>query len=138
MEESLHDVPLFREFAGLDNWATRRPDETTILRFRHLLKRHKRAEQILATVNDLLRDKGLMLRTGTVVDATLIFAPSSTKHSSGERDSEMHQTRKGNQGDFAATTLQKADWQPERFRALALRCLPRPKPHRSDLESALP
>ena len=100
MEESLHDVPLFREFAGLDNWDTRLPDETTILRFRHLLERHKLAEQILAVVNDLLREKGLLLRTGTVVDATLIAAPSSTKNSKGERDPEMHQSKKGNQWYF--------------------------------------
>jgi IS5 family transposase len=100
MEESLHDVPLFREFAQLDNWDTRLPDETTILRFRRLLERHKLAEQILGVVNDLLREKGLLLRTGTVVDATLIAAPSSTKNSQGERDPEMHQSKKGNQWYF--------------------------------------
>ena len=99
MEEALHDTPLFREFAGL-GWDTRLPDESTILRFRHLLEKHKLAEQILATVNDLLRDKGLLLKAGTVVDATLIAAPSSTKNASGERDPEMHQTKKGNQWYF--------------------------------------
>jgi len=97
MEEALHDVPLYREFAGLDNWTVRLPDESTILRFRHLLEKHKLATQILALVNDILRDKGLMLRAGTVVDATLISAPSSTKNASGERDPEMHQSKKGNQ-----------------------------------------
>ncbi|MDP1998075.1 MAG: IS5 family transposase [Rhodoferax sp.] len=99
MEEALHDVPLYREFAGLD-WTTRLPDESTILRFRHLLDKHKLAVQILALINDMLRDKGLMLRAGTVVDATLIAAPSSTKNASGERDPEMHQTKKGNQWYF--------------------------------------
>jgi IS5 family transposase len=99
MEEALHDTPLFREFAGL-GWDTRLPDESTILRFRHLLEKHKLAEQILAVVNDLLRDKGLLLKAGTVVDATLISAPSSTKNASGERDPEMHQTKKGNQWYF--------------------------------------
>ena len=99
MEEALHDMPLFREFAGL-GWDSRLPDESTILRFRHLLEKHKLAEQILALVNDLLRDKGLMLKAGTVVDATLIAAPSSTKNASGERDPEMHQTKKGNQWYF--------------------------------------
>jgi len=99
MEEALHGMPLFREFAGL-GWDTRLPDESTILRFRHLLERHKLPEQILAVVNDLLRDKGLMLRTGTGVDATLISAPSSTKNASGQRDPEMHQTKKGNQWHF--------------------------------------
>ena len=97
MEEALHDVPLFREFAGLDNWNTRLPDESTILRFRHLLETHKLAAQMLEVINDLLRAKGLMLKAGTVVDATLIAAPSSTKNASGERDPEMHQSKKGNQ-----------------------------------------
>ena len=99
MEEALHDVPLFREFAGL-GWDTRLPDESTILRFRHLLEKHKLAGQILATVNELLTHKGLMLKAGTVVDATLISAPSSTKNQSGERDPEMHQSKKGNQWYF--------------------------------------
>ncbi len=100
MEEALHDVPLYREFAGLDNWTTRLPDESTILRFRHLLEKHKLAAQILSLINDMLHDKGLMLRAGTVVDATLIAAPSSTKNVDGKRDPEMHQTKKGNQWHF--------------------------------------
>jgi len=100
MEEGLHDVPLYREFAGLDNWTTRLPDETTILRFRHLLEKHKLAGEMLALINDLLQDKGLMLRAGTAVDATLIAAPSSTKNASGERDPAMHQSKKGNQWYF--------------------------------------
>ena len=100
MEEALHDMALFREFARLDNWTTRLPDESTVLRFRHLLDKHKLAPQILGVVNELLRDKGLMLRAGTVVDATLIAAPSSTKNASGERDPEMHQSKKGNQWFF--------------------------------------
>ena len=99
MEEALHDIALFREFAGL-GWDSRLPDETTILRFRRLLEKHQLAEKILATVNALLSDKGLMLKAGTVVDATLIAAPSSTKNASGERDPEMHQTKKGNQWHF--------------------------------------
>ena len=100
MEEALHDVPLFREFAGLGGWSDRLPDESTILRFRHLLEKHKLAEQILAIVNDMLVGKGLLLKAGTVVDATLIAAPSSTKNASGERDPEMHQSKKGNQWYF--------------------------------------
>ena len=100
MEEALFDVPLYREFAGLDNGNVRLPDESTILRFRHLLEAHKLAGPMLATVNDVLRDKGLMLRIGTVVDATLISAPSSTKNDSGQRDPEMHQTKRGNQWFF--------------------------------------
>jgi IS5 family transposase len=100
MEEALHDMPLFRDFAGLGGWADRLPDETTILRFRHLLEQKKLAPQILATVNQLLERKGLLLRAGTVVDATLIAAPSSTKNKSGERDPEMHQSKKGQQWYF--------------------------------------
>jgi IS5 family transposase len=100
MEEALHDMPLFREFAKLDGAATRLPDETTILRFRHLLEKHDLATDMLRVVNDLLGAKGLMMRKGTVVDATLIAAPSSTKNADGERDPEMKQTRKGNQWYF--------------------------------------
>lgn len=99
MEEALHDMPLFREFVGL-TWDSRIPDESTILRFRHLLEKHKLTEQILAAVNAVLLDKGLMLKAGTVVDATLIAAPSSTKNQSGERDPEMKQSKKGNQWHF--------------------------------------
>lgn len=100
MEEALHDMPLFREFAGLDGWEERLPDESTILRFRHSLEKHKLAEQILRTVNDLLGARGLLLKNGTVVDATLIAAPSSTKNASGERDPEMKQSRKAQQWYF--------------------------------------
>ena len=99
MEEALHDMPLFREFASL-SWGSATPDESTILRFRHLLERHKLAEQILKTVTDLLERKKLLLRTGTIVDATLIAAPSSTKNSTKSRDPEMHQAKKGNQWYF--------------------------------------
>ena len=100
MEEALHDMPVFRDFAGLEGWNERLPDESTILRFRHVLEKHKLAAQILQTVNDLLSAKGMLLKSGTVVDATLIAAPSSTKNSSGERDPEMKQSRKGQQWYF--------------------------------------
>lgn len=100
VEEALHDMPVFRAFAGLEGWDERLPDESTILRFRHLLEKHKLAAQILQTVNDLLSAKGVMLKSGTVVDATLIAAPSSTKNNSGERDPEMKQSRKGQQWYF--------------------------------------
>jgi IS5 family transposase len=97
MEEAQHDMVLFRDFAGLGGWDERVPDETTILRFRRVLEMHKLAPQILQTINDLLRSKGLMLRAGTVVDATLVAAPSSTKNADGERAPEMKQSKKGNQ-----------------------------------------
>ena len=100
MEEALHDIPLYREFAKLDAGITRLPDESTILRFRHMLEQNDLGVQILAAVNAKLIDRGLLLKTGTVVDATLIAAPSSTKNSTGERDSEMHQAKKGNQWHF--------------------------------------
>jgi IS5 family transposase len=100
MEEALHDVPLYREFTKLEGATRRLPDETTILRFRHLLERHDLAADMLRLVNDLLGAKGLLLRSGTAVDATLIAAPSSTKNDSGERDPEMKPTRKGNQWYF--------------------------------------
>ena len=100
MEEALHDMALFREFAQLDAGATRLPDESTILRFRHFLEAHQLAIQMLASVNARLIDRGLMLKAGTVIDATLIAAPTSTKNSTGERDAEMHQTKKGNQWHF--------------------------------------
>jgi transposase, IS5 family len=100
MEEALHDMPVFREFAKLADGVTRLPDETTILRFRHLLEKHDLATDMLRVVNDILQAKGLMMKKGTVVDATLIAAPSSTKNASGERDPEMKQTKKGNQWYF--------------------------------------
>ena len=107
MEEALHDTPLFREFAKTDQGVTRLPDETTILRFRHLLERHNLAPDMLRLVNDILGAKGLLLRTGTVVDATLIAAPSSTKNADGQRDPEMKQTKKGNQ--WCVSRTQAAD-----------------------------
>ena len=96
MEEALFDVPLYREFAGLGGMS-RVPDRVSILRFRHLLEEHRLAEQFLQVVNAHLAQAGLMLKEGTVVDATLIAAPSSTKNQDGERDPEMHQVKKGNQ-----------------------------------------
>ena len=97
MEEALYDTPMFREFAQLDIGEDHLPDESTILRFRHLLEAHNLGMHILATVNAILTAKGLLLKQGTVVDATLIAAPSSTKNSTGTRDPEMHQTKKGKQ-----------------------------------------
>ena len=99
MEEAFFDTPMLREFAQLGEF-TRLLDESTILRFRHRLEKHKLAEQILATVNDILTQRGLLLKTGTVVDATLIAAPTSTKNKSKERDPEMHSSKKRNQWYF--------------------------------------
>ena len=100
MEEALHDVSLNCKFVRLDPGAMRLPDETTIGRLRHMLEANNLSIELLTAINATLAAKGLMLKTGTVVDATLIAAPSSTKNSSGERDPEMHQTKKGNQWHF--------------------------------------
>ncbi|MFM7802481.1 MAG: IS5 family transposase, partial [Limnohabitans sp.] len=100
MEEALHDVPLYCQFAQLDAGMNRLPDESTILRFRHLLEEHNLSLQIMGAINATLAAKGLLLKNGTVVDATLIEAPSSTKNKDGQRDPEMHQTKKCNQWHF--------------------------------------
>ena len=99
MEEAFFDTPLLREFAQLEEFG-RLPDESTILRFRHRLEKHKLAEQILETVNELLTQHGLLLKVGTAVDATLIAAPTSTKNKDRARDPEMHSSKKGNQWYF--------------------------------------
>jgi IS5 family transposase len=99
MEEAFFDTPLYREFAQLEEFE-RMPDESTILRFRHRLEKHKLAEKILLSVNELLSQRGLLLKTGTVVDATLIAAPTSTKNKDKARDPDMHSSKKGNQWYF--------------------------------------
>jgi len=101
-EDALYESPVLRRFAGVDLGRAAVPDETTILRFRRLLEQHELCGKILDTVNHYLASKGLRISTGTIVDATIIAAPSSTKNSKGERDPEMHQTRKGNQWHFGA------------------------------------
>ena len=83
-----------------DRGAERLPDETTILNFRHLLERHGLGKKLFEEINRHLKEQNLILREGTIVDATIISAPSSTKNESGERDPEMHQTRKGQQWYF--------------------------------------
>ncbi len=95
MEEALYDMELFRQFAWLDGGIDRLPDESTILRFRHLLEQHDLGLQIMGAVNATMASNGLLLKAGTVVDATFIAPPSSTKNDSGERDPEMLQTNKG-------------------------------------------
>jgi IS5 family transposase len=99
MEEALYEIASLRTFARL-SLGEAIPDEITILNFRHLLEANDLAEDILKLVNQHLARKGLLLKRGSIVDATIIAAPSSTKNSSGERDPEMHQTKKGNQWHF--------------------------------------
>jgi IS5 family transposase len=98
MEEALYETTILRQFFGLN--LERIPDETTILNFRRLLEKYELAAGILAVINGYLGDRGLSLRQGTIVDATLINAPSSTKNKDGKRDPEMHQAKKGNQYYF--------------------------------------
>ena len=99
-EEALYDSPALRRFAGVDLGRAAAPDETTILHFRHLLERHDLCGAMLEAVNHYLEDRGIRIGTGTIVDATILHAPSSTKNASGTRDPEMHQTRKGKQWFF--------------------------------------
>ena len=99
-EEALYDSEAMRRFARVTLGEDVIPDETTILRFRHLLEQHQLTEQLFATIQHLLIAKRLLLQTGTIVDATIIAAPSSTKNAEKARDPEMQQTRKGNQWHF--------------------------------------
>jgi IS5 family transposase len=100
MEDALIEVPTMRRFAGIDLISDRIPDETTILSFRHLLEKHDLGKQIFESVKAHLKDQGMSMKQGTIIDATLIAAPSSTKNKKGKRDPEMHQTKKGNQWYF--------------------------------------
>jgi transposase, IS5 family len=99
-EEMLYDSEAMRRFAGIELGDDRIPDETTILNFRHLLERQSLTEAIFADVNAHLADKGITLRSGTLVDATIIDAPSSTKNKAGARAPEMSSTKKGNDWFF--------------------------------------
>ena len=99
-EEALYESPALRQFAGVDLGRAPAPDESTILQFRHLLEKHDLGGAMLNAVNQYLESRGVRITTGTIVDATIIHAPSSTKNRSGERDPEMHQTRKGKQWYF--------------------------------------
>jgi len=104
VEEALYESAALRRFVGVDLGVAPAPDETTVLRFRHLLEKHRLGEEMLDTVNLHLETRGIRIATGTIVDATIIHAPSSTKNASGERDPEMHQTRKGKQWYFGLKT----------------------------------
>ena len=103
-DEAMEDAPIdssaIRRFAGIDLAQDRSPDATTILAFRHFIERHQLAEEIFKAAGQYMREKGLLLREGTVVDATIIHAPTCTKNEKRERDPQMHQTLKGNQWLF--------------------------------------
>ena len=97
MEEALYDSVVLRQFVGIDLGQEPVPDETTVCKFRHLLEEHKLGGEMLERVNVHLQEKGVRITTGTIVDATIIHAPSSTKNREEKRDPEMHQTKKGKQ-----------------------------------------
>ena len=100
IEEALYDSETMRRFVGIENGQDTIPDESTVCLFRHLLEEHRLPDRIFAEVKALLTERGLMMHQGTIVDATIINAPSSTKNKNKERDPEMHQTKKGNQWYF--------------------------------------
>jgi IS5 family transposase len=120
VEEALYDIASLRRFVGIDLGVERVPDETTVLKFRHLLEKHDLGKKLFAQVGQVLQASGFQVKTGTIVDATLIGAPSSTKNADKTRDPEMHQTRKGQQ--WCVSRTQAADlwcctedgsWPPE-------------------------
>jgi IS5 family transposase len=100
VEEALYDSVVMRDFVGIDLGREPVPDETTVCKFRHLLEEHALGGEMLETVNLHLESRGVRITTGTIVDATIIQAPSSTKNREEKRDPEMHQTKKGNQWYF--------------------------------------
>jgi IS5 family transposase len=100
LEDALYDSQAMREFVGIDLAGEQVPDATTLLKFRRLLEQHELTKAIFEEVNAHLSERGLLMREGTVVDATIIAAPSSTKNKDGKRDPEMHQTKKGKQWHF--------------------------------------
>ena len=109
MEDALYEIESMRRFAGLELIDDALPDESTILRFRHLLERHQLTQRMLETINDVLEERGALLKGGTMVDATIIHAAPSTKNRAKARDPEMHQTRKGKQWYFGMKVHVGAD-----------------------------
>lgn len=100
VEEAIYDSYAMRKFMGLDFGVEQVPDATTLLHFRHLLEEHELGEKLFEAQNEIFDAQGWIMRGGSIIDATIIAAPSSTKNASGARDPEMHQTRKGNQWYF--------------------------------------
>ena len=97
LEDALYDSQALRDFAGIDLSVATVPDATTVLNFRHWLEQHDLTRALFDEVGAMLEERGLLMRQGTIVDATIIAAPPSTKNKSKARDPEMHQTKKGNQ-----------------------------------------
>jgi IS5 family transposase len=109
LEDAIYDSQAMRTFAGIDLSVEGVPDATTLLNFRHLMEKHGLTKSIFDEVGAMLEEKKLLMREGTIVDATIIAAPSSTKNRSGERDPQMHQTKKGNQWYFGMKAHVGAD-----------------------------
>jgi IS5 family transposase len=109
LEDALYEIESMRRFAGLDLADDALPDETTILKFRRLLERHELTAKLMNTISDVLEARGLLLKGGTMVDATIIHAAPSTKNKTKARDPEMHQTKKGNQWYFGMKVHVGAD-----------------------------
>ena len=100
VEDAIYDSYAMREFMGLDFGVEQVPDATTLLHFRHLLEEHHLGEELFAAQNEIFQEQGWIMRGGSIVDATIIAAPASTKNATGTRDPQMHQTKKGNQWYF--------------------------------------
>lgn len=100
VEEAIYDSYAMRRFMGLDFGVEQVPDATTLLHFRHLLEEHQLGEKLLESQNQIFTEQGWIMRGGSIIDATIIAAPSSTKNATGTRDPQMHQTKKGNQWYF--------------------------------------
>ena len=111
LEDALYDSQAMRTFAGIDLSVEAVPDATTLLKFRHLLEAHDLTRAIFSEVNAMLSERQLLMKEGTMVDATIIAAPSSTKNASKARDPEMHQTKKGHQWHFGMKAHSGADAQ---------------------------
>jgi IS5 family transposase len=113
VEEAFYESATLRRFAGVDLGVAPAPDETTVLRFRHLLEKHDLGGAMLDAVNLHLAAKGIRIETGTIVDATIIHAPSSTKNEKKQRDPAMRQTRKGKQWCVSRTRARARDAVPK-------------------------
>ena len=113
VEEAFYESATLRRFAGVDLGVAPAPDETTVLRFRHLLEKHDLGGQMLEAVNLHLEARGIRIATGTIVDATIIHAPSSTKNEKKERDPAMHQAKKGKQWCVSRTRAKSRDAVPK-------------------------
>jgi IS5 family transposase len=119
-EDALYDIAAFRDFCGIDLGRERVPDATTLLNFRHLLEEHRIGAVLFAKIGELLLANGMKLSGGTIVDATLIAAPPSTKNAAGERDPEMHQSKKGNQWHFGMKLHSGVDSQSGRIHSASI------------------